>query len=60
MRKFRVTLSARKVGALGVWSNYAFEVLAENETDAIEAARAKAYESNLEHVSMGKAYEVKP
>lgn len=58
MKVYRVTFSARKVGALGVWSNYPFTVEAPSKAQAIEAARVKAYASGLEHVSLVSAFEV--
>lgn len=56
--KFRVTFHARKVGALGVSSLYGFTVEAESRAKAIEAARAKAYASGLEHVHLNLCTEL--
>ncbi len=47
MNTYKVIVSARKVGALGVWSIYTREVEAESEKEAI----LKLYDE-LEHISV--------
>ncbi len=50
--KYEVGVSARKVGAIGIWSAYQFKVEALNVEDAKEEGRKAAYAAGLDHVTV--------